>query len=128
MFFVNLIVSTKELIFSGDVPLTIIGNTFKTHYKNEIFGLQFIIYQESDINNNNFKNELISKLCDKEIYGRTFVCLLSPIFNKKFFNNTLSILNLITYLLIDNNKRKDIEKELSDDRITNPFIVLSKYK
>ena len=116
----------KELIFSGDVPSTIIGNTFKTHYKNEIFGLQFIIYQESD--NDSFKNELVSKLCNKDIYGRTFLCLLSPIFNKKFFNNKISILKLVTSLLEDIDKRKNIEKELGDDKITNPFIVLSKYK
>ena len=116
----------KKLTFSGDLPSTIIGNTFKNHYKNEIFGLQFIIYQEE--NKDTFKNELVSKLCDKEIFGRTFICLLSPIFNKKFFNNNLSILNLITSLLEDNDKREKIEKELNDDKITNPFIVLSKYK
>jgi hypothetical protein len=116
----------KELVFSGDMPSTIIGNTFNNHYKSEIFGLQFIIYAENK--GDSFKNELISKLCNKDIFGRTFVCLLSPVFFKKFFNNKLSILKSIASLSEDKNKTKNIEKELDDDKISNPFVIISKYK
>jgi len=115
----------KELIFSGDKPLTIIGNTFKNHFIHEIFGLQFVIYEERG---DTFKNELVSKLCGKTISGRTFVCLLSPIFFKKFFNNKISILLLITSLLSNIDKTTQIEKDLEDDKIKNPFVILSKYK
>ena len=115
----------KEITFSGDMPSTVIGNTFQNFYKNEIFGLQFVIYEEK--NNDKIKNELVSKLCNKDIFGRVFVCLLSPVFFKKFFNNKTSIINNITSLMEDKETVKKIQKDLDDDKITNPFVVLSKY-
>ena len=122
---INSNIDMKELIFSGDKPATIIGNTFNNHFIQEVFGLQFVIYEEKC---DEFKNELVSKLCGKNIFGRTFVCLLSPVFFKKFFNNKISILNIITSLLSDNEKSKQIDKDLADDKISNPFVILSKYK
>ena len=116
----------KELLFSGDMPSTVIGNMFKNHRKAEIFGLQFIIYEET--NSDKLKNEIVSKLCNKDIFGRVFVCVLSPVFFKKFYNNKISIMNTITSLTGDKDTIKKIQKELDDDRIINPFLVLSKYK
>ena len=116
----------KELTYSGDMPSTIIGNTFGNYEMNEIFGLQFVIYKET--NSHKLKNELISKLCKKDIFGRVFVCLLTPIFFKKMCNNKLSIMKAITTLLEDNDKTNNIQKELDDDRLKNPFVVISKHK
>jgi hypothetical protein len=114
----------QELTFSGDMPSTIIGNTFNNNYKNEIYGLQFVIYEE--MNGFKFKNDIASKLCNKDIYCRTFICLLTPVFFKKFFNNKISIMEMIVSLSEDSSK--NITRELDDDKIKNPFIVLSKFK
>jgi hypothetical protein len=116
----------KELTFSGDMPSTIIGNIFGDYEMHEIFGLQFVIYKEA--NSHKLKNELVSKLCKKDIFGRVFVCLLTPIFFKKMCNNKVSIMNTIVSLLENNEKTIIIQKELDDDRIKNPFVIISKYK
>ena len=56
------------------------------------------------------------------------MCLLTPIFFKKMCNNKLSIMKAITTLLEDNDKTNNIQKELDDDRLKNPFVVISKHK
>ncbi len=113
----------KELVFSGDMPYNFIGSNFKLVGSFERVGLHIVIFKEDG----NKKNEMVSKLCEMEIYGRAYITLLNPPNNKKFGNFTKDLFNLLIKLMNNKNTINDIEKEILDDKLINPYLIIKKY-
>jgi hypothetical protein len=115
----------KDLVFSGEDPCFLIGSSFKIQDPIQILGLTFVYYVETDSKND---NKIASMIFGKELKGRVYIALLCPITNKKFNNITIKELNELLEILKDNDKVLTIEKELLNDKITNPFFIINKYK
>jgi hypothetical protein len=113
----------KELVFSGDMPYNFIGSNFKMLGSFERVGLHIVIFREEGSK----KNEKVSKLCEMEICGRVYITLLNPPNNKKFGNFTKDLFNLLIKLMDNKNTINDIEKEILDDKLINPFLIIKKY-
>ena len=115
----------KDLVFTGEDPCFLSGSTFKIQDPIQILGLTFVYYVESDSKND---NKVASMIFGKELKGRVYIALLCPITNKKFNNITIKELNELLEIFKDDDKVMTIEKELLNDKITNPFFIINKYK
>lgn len=115
----------KDLVFTGEDPCFLIGSSFKIQDPIQILGLTFVYYVETDSKND---NKIASMIFGKELKGRVYIALLCPITNKKFNNITIKELNELLEILKDNDKVLNIEKELLNDKISNPFFIINKYK
>jgi hypothetical protein len=124
--------SLLELEFSGDNPNLTIGGNFKQMDSLSLFGLVLIGYNET--NTTNEINKIASKIYGKEIRGRIFLTTMCPITNKRFWSLNIDIFNnifkLVSYLdgtQEQKNKINELEKELTDDKLKNPFFLIKKY-
>jgi hypothetical protein len=122
--------STLELEFSGDNPNIMIGSNFKQLTPFHMFGLTLVGYNEPGPE----LNKLATKLFGNEIKGRFYVCTLCPISNKRFWGINLNMVNSLVKLIEyseGSQEQKDIikklDKELSDDKLINPFFLIKKY-
>lgn len=115
----------KEIMFSGDKPNYVIGNTFSKINQFEIFGLVLVIYSE-DIKSDEH-NETVSKLMDEEINGKVFITLLCPLTNKKYWNITNTTIKNILSIKENKDSLSNINKEIFDDKLINPFFLIKKY-
>jgi hypothetical protein len=79
--------------------------------------------------NSSKSNNLASILYGIPINGRVYITTLCPITNKRFWSLSITtIKNLIKLLSnTDNEKIKMLNKELLDDKLTNPFFLIKKY-
>lgn len=114
----------KEIRFSGDNPNIIIGNTFKQQPPLYILGFMIVTYIEET--NDGVKNVRASALLDTEICGRIFVSILCPITNKRFWNITNNTINNIIDIKENVEKKNNIEKELIEEKLSNPFFLIKK--
>ena len=119
-----------ELEFTGENPNLVIGGNFKMLTPLSLFGLTLIGYNE----NGNAENNLATKIYGKEITGRLYLATLCPVSNKKFWSidNDLvkGLIKLLDYSTGTPEQRKKIEqleKELEDDKLKNPFFLIKKY-
>ena len=119
-----------ELEFSGENPNLVIGGNFKMLTPLSLFGLTLIGYNEKG----NDKNELATKIYGKEITGRVYLATLCPITNKKFWSIDIDLVKGLLKLLDysagtpeQRNKIEQLEKELEDDKLKNPFFLIKKY-
>ena len=115
----------KEIMFSGDKPNYVIGNTFSKVNQFEIFGLVLVIYSEDVKSDKN--NEIVSKLMDEEINGKVFITLLCPLTNKKYWNITNTTIKNILSIKENKDSLSSINKEIFDDKLINPFFLIKKY-
>lgn len=122
--------SMLELEFAGDNPNRIIGGNFKMMTPLSLFGLHLVCYQEEG----ETVNELASKVYGKELKGRLFVAILCPITNKRFWSISIdfmdSLIKLLDYTTGTAEQKKKIEElenELNDDKLRNPFFLVKKY-
>jgi hypothetical protein len=113
----------KELVFSGDMPYNFIGSNFKMLGSFERVGLHIVVFKEEG----KIKNEKVSKFCEMEICGRVYITLLNPPNNKKFSNFTKDLFNLILTIMDNKSIIDNIEKEIIDDKLSNPFLIIKKY-
>ena len=113
----------KELVFSGDMPYNFIGSNFKMLGSFERVGLHIVVFKEEGT----IKNEKVSKFCEMEIFGRVYITLLNPPNNKKFSNFTKDLFNLILTIMDNKNTINIIEKEIMEDKLSNPFLIIKKY-
>jgi len=119
-----------ELEFSGDNPNIIIGGKFKQLAPFQMFGLMLVGYNEEGQE----LNKLATKIFGSEIKGRFYLTTMCPITNKRFWNLDIQILNniikLINYSMGTIEEKKQIENinnELSEDKLKNPFFLIKKY-
>lgn len=122
--------SLLELEFMGDNPNIIIGRQFKMQSPLSIFGLNLICYIEEG----NQKNDVASKIYGNEVKGRLFVGILCPITNKRFWSldidflkNLIKLIDYSTGTPEQKNKINELENELNDDKLKNPFFLVKKY-
>lgn len=122
--------SLIELEFSGDNPNIMIGTHFKMLSPLSLFGLTLVGYNEVGEE----LNELASKLYGMEIKGRFYVSIMCPITNKRFWSLSIDFLNNLIKLLDyssgtpeQQHKINELEKELSDEKLKNPFFLVKKY-
>jgi hypothetical protein len=122
--------STTELEFSGDNPNIMIGGNFKQLAPFQMFGLTLVGYNEQGTE----INKLASKLHGSEIKGRFYVSVLCPITNNRFWGINLNIIESLIKLLNFSEgtpeEKKIIEQlnnELADDKLKNPFFLIKKY-
>ena len=113
----------KEITFSGDMPYNFIGSQFKMTDNFERLGFQIVTFVEEGTK----LNVLSSKLCNKEISGRVFITLLNPPYNKKFGNFTKELFELIIKIIDDFDLSKNIETDVLNDKIINPFLIINKH-
>jgi hypothetical protein len=122
--------SLLELEFIGDNPNNVIGGQFKMLSPLSLFGLNLVCYVEEG----NQENELASKLYGTNIKGRLYVGILCPITNKRFWSLSIDLLNNLIKLIDfstgtpeQKNKINELENELNDDKLKNPFFLVKKY-
>ena len=119
-----------ELIFSGDNPNMMIGNKFNKMEPINVFGLTLVGYVEENTSINEV-NEIASTLYGKEIKARVFFTMLCPITNKKYCDITIKtikrLLKILTFAETDMEKINNLNRELLDDKIKNPFFLIKKY-
>jgi hypothetical protein len=122
--------SMLELEFAGDNPNIMIGGNFKMLSPLSLFGLQLVCYHEDGDKD----NDLASKIYGKEIKGRLYIATLCPITNKRFWSITSEFLQdlikLLDYTTGTPEQRKkidELENELNDDKLKNPFFLVKKY-
>lgn len=127
---INIDDSLTELEFSGENPNFVIGGNFKMLTPLSLFGLTLIGYNDKE----NSKNNLASKIYGKEITGRLYLATLCPITNKKFWSINIELVKGIEKLLdystgtVEQRKKiEQLEKELEDDKLKNPFFLIKKY-
>ena len=88
-----------------------------------IFGFTFVCYVEDG----NVVNQIVSNLFGKEYKGRVYITLLCINTNKKFWNLTKQTINDIIEINKNLEKVNLLEKELDNNKFTNPFFLLKKY-
>lgn len=122
--------STLELEFAGDNPNIVLGGNFKMLSPLSLFGLHLVCYHEDGIQ----ENVSASKIYGKELKGRLYITTLCPITNKRFWSITSDFLNDLMKLLdyttgTPEHKKKidELEDELNDDKLKNPFFLIKKY-
>lgn len=122
--------STEELDFVGDNPNNVIGNNFKQKNILQLFGLHLVGYNEQSEK----LNEIASQLYGEKIYGRLFITTLCPITNKRFWGLSSNMVQYILKLLsftegTDEQKNliKQLNKEMDDNKLLNPFYLIKKY-
>jgi hypothetical protein len=122
--------SMQEIEFTGENPNLVIGGNFKMLSPLNLFGLTLVGYLE--------KGETINKLATKiygnEIKGRFYLAVMCPITNKKFWSIDKNFINNLTKLIDflygsaeEKKKIEELEKELNDDKLKNPFFLIKKY-
>lgn len=124
--------SLTQIEFTGEDPFKVIGTNFTQECIYGVNDFNIVPYIEKSNDKSNDKtndktksNEKASCLFGKEIYGRTFVTLLCPTTNRKFWNiKTTTINNLLKVL--ENSDITNNKELLPDDMYTNPFITLRK--
>jgi hypothetical protein len=122
--------SFKELEFTGENPNIVIGNNFKMMQSLQLFGLQFVCFNDDEKQ----ENILASILYGNNIKGRMFVAVLCPITNKRFWsiniefiNNVLKLLKFTTGTPEQKKIISELDKELDNDKMINPFFLIKKY-
>lgn len=122
--------SIVELEFTGENPNLVIGGNFKMLSPLSLFGLSFVGFSEKG----DLKNELASKIYGNEINGRLYLAVLCPITNKKFWSidvefikNLIKLLDFCSGTLEQKKLVEELEKELNDDKLKNPFFLIKKY-
>ena len=119
-----------ELEFTGDNPNIMIGGNFKMLSPLLLFGINLVGFSESGTE----QNELASKLYGSVITGRFYVAVLCPISNKRFWSIDIDLLNGLVKLIgfstgtpEEKNKINELDKELNDNKLINPFFLVKKY-
>lgn len=102
-------------------PFISIGNTFTQGIDTVVNNFPLLMYEEK--NDQKDVNEIASKIFNQELKGRIFLVLLAPIHYKKLWDLNENILQIILKSI----GNSELEKELSDNRIANPFVVVNKY-
>jgi hypothetical protein len=127
---INIDNTMQEIEFTGENPNLIIGEKFKMLSPFNLFGLTFVGFLEKGEK----INELASKIYGNEIKGRFYLAVMCPITNKKFWSIDIefikNLLILLKYLygsVDEKNKIEELEKELNDDKLKNPFFLIKKY-
>ena len=113
----------QNILFSGESPSNFIGNKFKMDNPINLFGFTFVCYVEDG----NEVNQIVSNLFGKEYKGRVYITLLCINTNKKFWNLTKQTINDIIEINKNLEKVNLLEKELDNNKFTNPFFLLKKY-
>lgn len=113
-----------DVLFAGTEPNNFIGSLFKPHSSIEVFGLQIVPFiEESDK-----INEVVSKIFGTEIRGRVYLTTLCAPTNTKFWNLCKKDIEYILEISKDKDKVKKINDEFLNNKFTNPFFLLKKYK
>lgn len=110
----------KEIIFTGTNPLNVIGNNFNETEKKEILGLIFILYEEKQ---DDYLNENVSILFEREIRGRCFLMILCPFSHQKIWDLNENIVNKILNLYKNKKKLNEINSKLFNET-SNPFLLI----
>jgi len=120
----------QTIDFTGDNPNIMIGGNFKQLNPLNIFGLTLVGYNEEGSQH----NALASTLFGKEIKGRLYVTTLCPATNKRFWglskeiiDNLLKLLNYASGNAEEKKKFKELNDELTEDKLKNPFFLIKKY-
>jgi hypothetical protein len=110
----------KEIEFITDSPFKTLGNTFKYIRCLEYFRMTFLLYSE--------KSEEINENASKifpETTGRSFICVLSPISNSKFWYINKKIFLRISEILSDKKLHAELIEKISDNNKTcNPYVTI----
>lgn len=114
----------KEIKYSGDNPLLIIGNTFVKGDIGDILGITVLPWVESK---GTKENIVASKLLCTNVKGRVFLMTFCPITNKKHWNITQQIAEDILKILDSPEKTKQIYDEIEKEKKNvNPFYLIKK--
>ncbi len=119
-----------ELEYTGEDPFKVIGSGFVKGDICELFNLNFVLWVEnSTTSDSKIKNKIISELFSKDVYGRVFLTVLSPVYNKRFWDINISTVNNFITLLKDKEKVDKIYKDLNEEsgKISNPFFIIKKH-
>lgn len=113
-----------DVQFAGTEPNNFIGSLFKPYSSVEIFGLHLVPFIEEGDKINN----IASKLLGTQIKGRVYMTTLCAPNNTKFWN--LCKKDIEDILDINNypDKVKEINNEFVNNKFTNPFFLLKKYR
>ncbi len=116
--------TTKELIYSGDSPLPVVGGKFKRSGEINVLGLILVPW----IEDGQEVNQIATKLFGSEIKGRIFLTILSPVTSKRYWSISITNLNSILSILEDKEKTNQISNEIIESNYTiNPFFLIKKY-
>ena len=117
--------SMKEIKYSGDNPLLIMGNTFTKGEISDVLGITMLPWVEAK---GTKENIVASKILGMGIKGRVFIMVFCPITNKKHWNFTQQIAEDILKIFSDPEKTKQIYAEIEkENKIFNPFYLIKKF-
>lgn len=113
----------KEIRYSGDNPLLVIGNTFKRGESGDVFGIAMLPWSEKGEK----ENKVASKILQMSVKGRIFIMTFCPISNKKLWNMTQKVAEDIIKALDNEEKKKQIYEEIDkQNKNVNPFYLIRK--
>jgi hypothetical protein len=114
----------KEIKYSGDNPLLIMGNTFTKGQIGDVLGITMLPWVEVK---GTKENIVASKILGMGVKGRVFLMTFCPITNKKHWNFTQQIAEDILKILADPEKTKQIYAEIEKlNKNVNPFYLIKK--
>ncbi len=117
--------SMKEIKYSGDNPLLIIGNTFVKGEIGDVLGITMLPWIEPK---GTKENKVASKILGMEVKGRVFIMTFCPITNKKNWNFTQQIAEDVLKILDNPEKTKQIYAEIEKaNKNFNPFYLIKKF-
>ncbi len=114
-----------EITYSSEYPYKKIGNNFMKYDVVNIFGMNFIVYYDENKNKN--KNENASIFCNKDIYCRIFISLLSYEKSKKIWDVSKCLITKIIEIKKNNELFNKINDEIIKLPCENYLSLIAKY-
>ncbi len=115
----------KEIKYSGDNPLLIIGNIFEKGNFGDVLGITMLPWIETK---GTKENKVASKILKTNIKGRVFIMTFCPITNKKLWNFTQQIAQDILKILDSPEKTKQVYDEIDrESKNVNPFNLIKRF-